>query len=107
MTNFEAISAEIYPYNVDDNLISKACLDNDVDEKQAYDKSQKSSIAMSVIDILKKLIVLSSESNGGFGLSYDTDEIKERIYNIAMENNLSDIAEEFAIKPTITSYESW
>ena len=97
MTNFEAISAEIYPYNVDDNLISKACLDNDVDEKQAYDKSQKSSIAMSVIDILKKLIVLSSESNGGFGLSYDTDKIKERIYNIAMENNLSDIAEEFAI----------
>lgn len=107
MTNFEAISAEIYPYNVDDNLISKACLDNDVDEKQTYDKSQKSSIAMSVIDILKKLIVLSSESNGDFGLSYDTDKIKERIYNIAMENNLSDIAEEFAIKPTITSYESW
>lgn len=107
MTNFEAISAEIYPYNVDDNLISKACLDNNINEEKDYDKSQKSSIAMSAVDILKKLIVLSSESNGGFGLSYDTDKIKERIYNIAVENDLSDIAEEFAIKPTITSYESW
>ena len=101
MTNFEAISADIYPYDVSAGLIEKACLDNDVEPAKDYDKLQKKNIAMSVISILRKLISLNSESNGGYALSYDTDKLKQRIHSIAKENGLADIAEEFDMRPKV------
>lgn len=101
MTNFEAISASLYPYDVDDELIQKACIDERVDNEITYELSQKIGVAKVVISILRRLIVLSSESNGGYGLSYDTDKLKERIYDVAVDSGLTDIAEEFNVKSII------
>ena len=74
MTNFEAISARLYPYNVDDNLIAVACLDAELKTEDEYANGNKVSVAKASIDVLKQLIDLSSESNGGYSLGYDTDE---------------------------------
>ena len=68
MTNFEAISARLYPYNVDDNLIAVACLDAELKTEDEYATGNKVSVAKASIDVLKQLIVLSSESNGGYSL---------------------------------------
>lgn len=106
MTNFEAISASLYPYDVDPSLKEKACIDEGIDAQANYTVTDKISVAKATIAILRNLIVLASESNGDYSLSY-TDKLKERIFNLARENGLDDIAEEFAVKPTITSYESW
>ena len=101
MTNFEAISARLYPYNVDDNLLAVACLDAELKTEDEYATGNKVSVAKASIDVLKQLIVLSSESNGGYSLGYDTDELRRRIHDIAKDNGLTDIADEFNATPTI------
>lgn len=101
MTNYDAISAAIYPYDVDENLIRKVCIDLDVDADAVYRKESKTSVAQAAISILRNLISLSSEGDSGFSLSYDTDKLRDRISTIAKENGLTDIAEEFNQKPQI------
>ncbi len=102
MTNYEAISSSLYPYNVDDFLIEKACIDEDIASGDLYSKDCKKIVAKVTISILRKLVVLSSESNGGYSLSYDTDDLKERIFDIAMENGMDDVAKEFDTRSRIT-----
>lgn len=102
MTNYEAISAKLYPYSVDDHLIEVSCIDNGLGCDGAYSPDQKTEVARTVISILRNLIALSGESNGGYSLSYDVDGLKARICQIAKENGFADIADEFNPKPQIT-----
>lgn len=101
MTNFEAISARLYPYNVDDDLIKIACIDAELSVDEEYVMNQRTLIAKAAIDVLKQLIVLASESNGGYSLGYNVEELRRRIYALAKDNGLTDIAEEFNAMPTI------
>lgn len=101
MTNFEAISARLYPYNVDDNLIAIACLDAGLGTDDEYDAANKLLVVRAAIDILKQLIVLSSESNGGYSLGYNVEELRRRIHALAKDNSLTDIADEFNAAPTV------
>lgn len=102
MTNFEAISASLYPYDVDPLLKEKICEDEGLNAQSTYSAADKVSVAKATIAILRNLIVLDSESNGGYSLSYDTDKLKERIFNLAKENGLTDIADEFDTRSKIT-----
>lgn len=47
------------------------------------------------------LIGLSSESNGGYSLGYDTTQLSQRIHDLAKDNGLTDIADEFNSRPKI------
>ena len=89
MTNYEAIIGNLYPYDVDENLILKACID------------MSESVARVSIDILSHLISLSSESDSGYSLSYNVDRLKDRICSIAKKHGLADIAEQFDSRPTV------
>ena len=102
MKNFEAISASLYPYDVDPFLKEKACIDEGIDTQADYTVTDKISVAKATIAILRNLIVLASESNGGYSLSY-TDKLEKRLFHIAKENGLDDIAEEFDTRPKITA----
>ena len=53
------------------------------------------------IDILKQLIVLASESNGGYSIRYNVEELRRRIHDLAKDNGLTDIADEFNLQPTV------
>lgn len=101
MTNYDAISASLYPYNVDDYLIEKVCIDEGMDVSEEYTVADKINVVKATIAVLRQLIVLSSESNGGYSLGYSTDDLKKRIRTLAKENGLTDIAEEFNSSPTI------
>lgn len=107
MTNFQAISAELYPYSVDDELIDKVCIDTDMDAMANYVQTQKIVVAKAVIVILEKLISLSSENNGGYALTYDVNSLRERIYTLASDNGLTDIAGKYNNEPSVISYTSW
>lgn len=76
-------------------LIEKACIDNEMTAAEEYFADMKQGVAKATITILRHLIVLQCESNGGYSLSYDTEALKERIYNLAKDNGLTDIAEEY------------
>lgn len=101
MRNYEAIIGGLYPYDVDENLIHKVCVDNGVSEDDEYSLDAKKSIAKVCIDILINLISLSSESDSGFSLSYNVDKLKERICFIARSNGLLDIAEQYNATPMV------
>ena len=51
--------------------------------------------------MLKQLIVLTSESNGGYSLGYDVNEMRRRIHALAKDNGFADIAEEFNPRPKV------
>lgn len=107
MTNYDAISAMLYPYDVEPMLVQKHCIDLDVEGENEYDATQKSVIAQITIAILRSLIVLSSESDSGYSLSYSSEGLKKRIVSIAKENGLTDIAEEFTDAPTVEFLDLW
>lgn len=107
MTNFEAISAMLYPYEVDNSLIEKQCIDFGISTEDIYDTDQKETIARITIDILRNLLVLSSESDSGYSLSYSIEGLKKRIATIAKDNKLTDIAEEFNDRPAVEFLDLW
>lgn len=100
MKNFEAISASLYPYDVDPFLKEKACIDEGIDTQADYTVTDKISVAKATIAILRNLIVLASESNGA--IHCRTRTTGKRIFHIAKENGLDDIAEEFDTRSKIT-----
>lgn len=61
MTNSDAISARLYPYDVGDDLIAVACMDAELPADEEYAPGNKVSVAKAAIDILKQLVVLTSE----------------------------------------------
>lgn len=95
MTNFEAISASLYPYDVDDALKEKVCIDQGLDARWEYSDDFKVPVAKATIAVLRHLLVLSGESNGGYSLSYDTDNLCRRLVSLARENGLVGIADEY------------
>lgn len=97
----DAIIGSLYPYDVDDSLILKACIDNDVSLDDTYSAKHKEIVARVSIDVLVNLISLSSESDSGYSLSYNVDKLKERICSIAKSNGFADIADEYNNKPMV------
>lgn len=107
MTTYEAISAMLYPYDVEPMLVQKHCIDFDVVGEDKYDTTQKSVVAQITIAILRNLLVLTSESDSGYSLGYSVNGLKKRIASIAKENGLPDIAEEFTDAPTVEFLDLW
>lgn len=58
MTNYEAISARLYPYDVDDALIHISCMNAGLSPTDEYSVTAKKSVAKATIDVLKQLVVL-------------------------------------------------
>ena len=101
MKNSEVISARLYPYDVDDNLVAVACMDAGLSADGEYSSANKVSVAKAAIDILKQLIVLASEGNGGYSIGYNVEELRRRIHALAKDNGLTDIADEFNLQPPV------
>lgn len=101
MRNYEAIIGNLYPYDVDEYLIHKVCIDNSVIEEEEYTVAMKEKIARVSIEILVNLTSLSSESDSGYSLSYNVDKLKERIVFIARSNGFADIAEQYSGEPKV------
>ena len=100
MTNLEAVSHDLYPYDVDESLINKRCIDFDLDPSEEYSPENKVLVAKVVISVLRRnLISLQSENNGGYSLAYR--DLSKLIYHIALENGFDDIAAEFSDKPRV------
>lgn len=107
MTNYDAISAMLYPYDVEPMLIQKHCIDFNIVGEDNYSVDSKGVIAEITVAILRNLLVLSSESDSGYSLSYSIDGLKKRIVAIAKDNGLTDIAEEFSDRPSVEFLDLW
>lgn len=91
LTIYNALVGEIEPYSASALTIRKALIDVGItDADNLYSSGDAKKIAIASILVLKKLVVLSSESMGKASDSYNVDMLKERISGICKENGLDE-----------------
>lgn len=103
MTNFtlyQAVLGELDPYSPSSLTIKKALMDEGVDPSSGYvPANHKVVVIRAAINVLKKLIVLSSDSMGKSSQGYNEKELKNRIKSLCNESGLD--ASDYIDVPTI------
>lgn len=90
LTKLDALMAEVEPYTPSGATLRKALTDVGVaDETATYSAdSDKRTIAKAAVAVLRKLVVLSSDSLGKSSQGYNVDNLKARIKALCKENDL-------------------
>jgi hypothetical protein len=100
ITKFDALIGELEPYTSSPASMTKSLLDAGVqDPEEEYTDEDKRTVAKAAIAILKKLIVLSSDSLGKSSQGYNVDKLEKRIKLLAKENDLE--VSDFVDVPTV------
>ncbi|WP_303762479.1 DUF6706 family protein [Alloprevotella tannerae] len=100
ITKFDALIGELEPYTSSPASMTKSLLDAGVqDPEEEYTAEDKRTVAKAAIAILKKLIVLSSDSLGKSSQGYNVDKLEKRIKLLAKENDLE--VSDFVGVPTV------
>lgn len=100
ITKFDALIGELEPYTSSPASMTKSLLDAGVqDPEEEYTDKDKRTVAKAAIAILKKLIVLSSDSLGKSSQGYNVDKLEKRIKLLAKENDLE--VSDFVSVPTV------
>nr|DAW03047.1 MAG TPA: hypothetical protein [Caudoviricetes sp.] len=100
ITKFDALIGELEPYTSSPASMTKSLLDAGVqDPEEEYTAEDKRTVAKAAIAILKKLIVLSSDSLGKSSQGYNVDKLEKRIKLLAKENDLE--VSDFVDVPTV------
>ena len=87
MTILEALYAEVDPYTPNRNTAIRALDKVGLTYTADATSDDDTLIATATVDILQKMLVLGSESEGGFSQSY-TDGVKARIRQICDQYGL-------------------
>lgn len=99
-TKYDALIGELEPYTPSPATIKKSLLDAGIsDFDSEYTTADKRDVAKAAIAVLKRLIVLSSDSMGKSSQGYQVDKLEKRIKDLAAENDLD--VEEFLEVPTV------
>lgn len=89
ITKYEALLGELEPYTPSSLTLKKALADAGVTGlDQEYKQSDKKPIALAAIKVLKKMIVLTSDSLGKSSQGYSVDKLEDRIKDLCNENGL-------------------
>lgn len=100
ITKFDALIGELEPYTSSPASMTKSLLDAGVQNpEEEYTAEDKRTVAKAAIAILKKLIVLSSDSLGKSSQGYNVDKLEKRIKLLAKENDLE--VSDFVDVPTV------
>lgn len=96
MTNYEAAKADLLQYTASKASIQKRMFDAGMDPGEKYSIANKQSVAKVVIGILRGLLSLSSESEGGFSQSYNRKGLEDYIKSYANENDLAELVSDLS-----------
>lgn len=100
ITKYDAIIGELEPYTSSPASLTKSLLDAGVqDPEEEYTAEDKRTVAKAAISVLKRLIVLSSDSLGKSSQGYNVDKLEKRIKLLAKENDLE--VSDFVEVPTV------
>ncbi len=100
LTILNALIGELEPYTAGPAALQKALADAGVDEPEtAYAATDRRSVAVAAVLVLKKLVVLASDSQGKSSQGYNVDKLEDRIEALCRENGLD--VEEFVAVPSI------
>lgn len=100
ITKYDALIGELEPYTSSPASLTKSLLDAGVqDPEEEYTAEDKRTVAKAAISVLKRLIVLSSDSLGKSSQGYNVDKLDKRIKLLAKENDLE--VSDFVEVPTV------
>lgn len=100
ITKYDALIGELEPYTSSPASLTKSLLDAGVqDPEEEYTAEDKRTVAKAAISVLKRLIVLSSDSLGKSSQGYNVDKLEKRIKLLAQENDLE--VSDFVEVPTV------
>lgn len=100
ITKYDALIGELEPYTSSPASLTKSLLDAGVqDPEEDYTAEDKRTVAKAAISVLKRLIVLSSDSLGKSSQGYNVDKLEKRIKLLAKENDLE--VSDFVEVPTV------
>ena len=100
ITKYDALIGELEPYTSSPASLTKSLLDAGVqDPEEEYTAEDKRTVAKAAISVLKRLIVLSSDSLGKSAQGYSVDKLEKRIKLLAKENDLE--VSDFVEVPTV------
>jgi len=100
ITKYDALIGELEPYTSSPASLTKSLLDAGVqDPEEEYTAEDKRTVAKAAISVLKRLIVLSSDSLGKSSQGYNVDKLERRIKLLAKENDLE--VSDFVEVPTV------
>lgn len=100
ITKYDALIGELEPYTSSPASLTKSLLDAGVqDPEEEYTADDKRTVAKAAISVLKRLIVLSSDSLGKSSQGYNVDKLEKRIKLLAKENDLE--VSDFVEVPTV------
>lgn len=102
LTKYDALLGELEPYTPSRLALQKALADANVDDWDGeYNAANdKRSIAIAAIKVLRKLIVLTSDSLSKSSQGYSVEKLEKRIKGLCNENGLD--ASDFVEVPSIT-----
>lgn len=100
ITKYDALIGELEPYTSSPASLTKSLLDAGVqDPEEEYTAEDKRTVAKAAISVLRRLIVLSSDSLGKSSQGYNVDKLEKRIKLLAKENDLE--VSDFVEVPTV------
>lgn len=100
ITKYDALIGELEPYTSSPASLTKSLLDAGIqDPEEEYTAEDKRTVAKAAISVLKRLIVLSSDSLGKSSQGYNVDKLEKRIKLLAKENDLE--VSDFVEVPTV------
>lgn len=102
LTKYDALIGDLEPYTPSRLALTKALADANVKDLDAeYDPdTDKRGVAVAAIKVLKRMIVLTSDSLGKSSQGYSVEMLEERIKDLCNENGLD--ASEFVNLSSIT-----
>lgn len=102
LTKYDALLGELEPYTPSRLSLNKALADAGVvDSTEEYNPTiDKRSIAIAAISVLKRMIVLASDSLGKSSQGYNVEKLENRIKHLCNENGLD--ASKYVEVPSIT-----
>lgn len=102
LTKYDALIGELEPYTPSRLALTKALADAKVKDLDAeYDPdTDKRGVAVAAIKVLKRMIVLTSDSLDKSSQGYSVEMLEERIKDLCNENGLD--ASEFVNLSSIT-----
>lgn len=101
LTKLDALIGELDPYTPSPAALKKSLIDAGVTgfNEEYTAAADKKAVAKAAITVLRRLIVLSSDSMGKSSQGYKVEELEKRIKALAEENDLD--VEDFVEVPAV------
>lgn len=99
MTILEALLAECDPFTPSRNLAIRALTKQELAYTDTAASDDDTLIATAAVDILSRMLVVTSESEGGFSQSYDKAALRNRIQQLCAQYDIDPSA--YTIGPAI------